>query len=79
MSLHINKIIDQIYLGDIRAANNLFSMKSNGVTHVLQALGGMAPPFPKHFKYKVLEVMDVPWENLERHFLDSIAFMRKAI
>ena len=32
-SSSIDKIIDGIYLGDIRAANNLFSLKSKGVTH----------------------------------------------
>ena len=42
----IDKIIDGIYLGDIRAASNLFTLKSKGITHVLQALGGMNPPFP---------------------------------
>ena len=75
----IDKITDQIYLGDIRAANNMFSLKSKGVTHILQALGGMHPAFPNHFTYKVLQVMDVPWENLGKHFLDSALFMKKAI
>ena len=42
----IDKIMDGIYLGDIRAAQNLFSLKSNGITHVLQVLGGMSAPFP---------------------------------
>ena len=50
----IDKILDGLYLGDIRAAQNLFCLKSKGVTHVLQALGGMTPPHPNHFKYKVL-------------------------
>jgi len=43
---HIDKIIDGLYLGNIKAAQNIFSMKSKGVTHILQALGGMNPPFP---------------------------------
>jgi hypothetical protein len=42
----IDKIIDNLYLGDVRAAQNLFAMKSKGVTHVLQALGGLNPTFP---------------------------------
>ena len=77
--MSINKIIDNLYLGDIRAANNIFSLKSNGVTHILQALGGMNPPFPNQFVYKVLQVMDVPWENLGKHFMDSALFIQKAI
>jgi len=45
----IDKITDNIFLGDIRAANNLFSLKAKGVTHVLQAMGGVAPAFPNQF------------------------------
>ena len=68
MVSHIDKIMDGLYLGDFKAANNLFSLKSKGVTHVLQAMGGVSPMFPNQFKYKVLQVMDVPWENLGKHF-----------
>ena len=71
--------MDGIYLGDIRAAQNLFTLKNKGITHVLQALGGMSPPFAQHFSYKVLTVDDVPWENLGKHFMEAIEFMRNAI
>lgn len=71
----IDKILDQIWLGDIRAAQNLFCLRSKGITHILQALGGMQPTFPQQFNYKVLQVMDVPWENLGRHFMDSAKFI----
>jgi len=54
MSASLNKILDGIYLGGIKAASNLVILKELGITHILQALGGMAPPFPKSFKYKVL-------------------------
>lgn len=72
---NIDKILDGLYLGNINAAKNIFSLKSKGVTHILQALGGMNPPFPTHFNYKVLQVMDVPWENLGRHFMESALFI----
>ena len=75
----IDLIIEGIYLGDIRAAQNLFCLKSKKVTHVLQALGGLLPPHPDHFKYKVLQVMDVPWENLGRHFMDAANFIKNAL
>ena len=52
--VHMNQIIDNLWLGDIRAANNMFMLKSKGVTHVLQAMGGMNPPFTSHFKYLTL-------------------------
>ena len=33
--VHMNQIIDNLWLGDVRAANNMFMLKSKGVTHVL--------------------------------------------
>jgi len=75
----IDKIIEGIYLGDIRAATSLPILKSKGITHVLQALGGMYPPFPDDFKYKVLQVRDVPWENLGAHFMKAVMFIKQAL
>ena len=71
----MDKIIDGLYLGDIRAAANLFLLKQHvsfkntnsiyqGVTHVLQVLAGLNPCFPTDIKYKVVNALDVPWENL---------------
>ena len=75
----ISKIIDNLYLGDIRAAQSEAILKQNGVTHILQALGGVSPAFPELFKYKVLNVMDVPWENLGRYFMEAAVFIKHAI
>ncbi len=36
----MDKIIDNLYLGDIRAASNLQMLKRVGVTHVLQVAAG---------------------------------------
>ena len=75
----MNKIIENLYLGDIRAAQNLELLKQHGITHILQALGGIKPAFEGQFKYKVLQVNDVPWENLGRHFKEAAEFIKKAI
>lgn len=42
----IDKIIDNLYLGDIRSAQNIQILKNKRITHILQALGGIAPSFP---------------------------------
>ncbi len=46
---------------------------------MLQVLSGLNPCFPQELKYKVVNVLDVPWENLLKHFADSIRFIRSAI
>ena len=37
----INKITENLYIGDIHGAENLNELKRNGITHILQAMGGM--------------------------------------
>jgi len=46
---------------------------------VLQVLAGLNPCFPSELKYKVIHVMDVPWENLSKHFVSGNRFIRDAI
>lgn len=33
----------------------------------------------QEIKYKVLNVMDVPWENIGKHFSNAVRFIRDAI
>ena len=75
----IDRIIPQLFLGDIEGAQNLKGLKEKGITHILQAMGGMDPIFPKDFKYKVLEVMDTPSENLGRYFDEVVRWIQGVI
>eukprot|EP00347_Sterkiella_histriomuscorum_P018198 403346415 len=46
----MDKILDNLYLGDIQGASNLFMLKRLGITHILQVAAGFNPFFPgKHF------------------------------
>jgi protein-tyrosine phosphatase len=49
------------------------------VTHVLQVLSGLNPCFPTDLKYKVINVMDVPWENLTKYFIPACRFIKDAL
>lgn len=52
----MDKIIDNLYLGDIQAASNMFMLKKlvllqlvksfQGITHILQVAAGFQPMFP---------------------------------
>ena len=35
----IDKVIPNLFIGDIRGAQNLDGLKRNGITHILSALG----------------------------------------
>ena len=50
----MNKIIDRLYLGNLKGASDINAMRSAGITHVLTVASGIEPFFPKEFKYKVI-------------------------
>eukprot|EP00347_Sterkiella_histriomuscorum_P001470 403371914 len=50
-----------------------------GITHILQVAAGFQPFFPGQFKYKVINVLDMPFENLGRYFQSGINFIKQAI
>ena len=60
MQANMNKILDGLYLGNIDAANDYLSLKRNGITHILTAAMGLTPVNVEHFKWKRIEVLDMP-------------------
>ena len=46
---------------------------------MLQVLSGLNPCFPSDLKYKIINVMDVPWEDISKHFSVAIRFMKEAL
>lgn len=75
----MDRIIDGLYLGDIQGASNMTLLKRNGVTHIMQVAAGFKPFFPGEFNYMVINVLDMPFENLIRHFKPAIDFIKQAI
>ena len=47
--MSINRVIPYLYIGDVETAKNMKALKANGITHILQVMGGMSPVFPKKF------------------------------
>lgn len=43
--MSMNKIIDKLYLGNIKAASDIKMLKKAGITHVLQVAAGIKPFF----------------------------------
>lgn len=76
MNSSFSKIVDQLYLGNIKAATDKKLLKRHGITHVLQVAGGFRPMFQNDFVYKVIEVGDVASANLLRHLPAAIQFIK---
>lgn len=75
----MNKIIDQLWLGDMVGAYNKFLLKRNGITHILTVAQGIMPKFPTMFHYKLINILDMPSANLKQHFQACIKFIKDAI
>ncbi len=72
-------IVDGLWLGDMGAAYNKFSLKKNGITHILTVAQGILPKFPTFFSYKLVSILDTPSANLKQHFQSCIKFIKDAI
>jgi hypothetical protein len=69
----------KIYCSSQDVAQDLELLISNGITHVVNVATGVRCHFPKKIIYLALTAMDLPTENLKRHFDKAIKFMRKAV
>lgn len=75
----MNKILDQLWLGDMSAAYNKLLLKKYGVTHILTVASGIPPKHQSNFVYKVVTILDSPSANLKAHFQSCIKFLKAAI
>ncbi|CAI2366887.1 unnamed protein product [Moneuplotes crassus] len=75
----MDRITDRIYLGDINGCSNLHLLRKNKITHILTMAAGIRPLYRKEFKYKVVNIMDLPTQNILAHFDKAIEFINKAV
>ena len=61
----MNKILDNLWLGDMVGASNKFLLKKNGITHILTMAQGLLPKFPTLFDYKLVNILDCPSANIK--------------
>lgn len=75
----MDKIIDRLYLGNLKGASDYNALKAAGITHILSVAQQVKPFFPKDFKYKVISVSDTSQSSLIRHFPAAISFIKEAM
>lgn len=63
----------------MQAAESIHHLKDTGITHIIQAMGGMEPLFPKDFDYKVLPIKDSPNENISKYFENVVQWISRAM
>ncbi|CAI2366802.1 unnamed protein product [Moneuplotes crassus] len=75
----MDRITDRIFLGDINGVSNLHLLRKNKITHILTMAAGIRPLYRKEFKYKVVNIMDLPTQNILMYFDKAIEFINKAV
>ncbi|EFA80966.1 leucine-rich repeat-containing protein [Heterostelium album PN500] len=72
-----DKIIDGVYLGCRECSINKQFLRENNITHIL-TIANLKPLYPSLFKYKVINIEDVDYENISMYFNETNEFIDDA-
>jgi len=78
-SFNAHEVLPNVYVGDVYAAHNVDELKKRNITHVVNAVLGVVPPFPEQFKYLHVKLLDCPGENVMAHFENTSKFIEDAL
>ncbi|KAG7488349.1 hypothetical protein MATL_G00034020 [Megalops atlanticus] len=73
----INKVLPDLYLGNIKDARDREQLARHNITHILSIHDSAAPQLPE-MTYLCIPAADLPSQNLIQHFKDSIVFMHES-
>lgn len=74
-SLHY--IIDNIFLGDYRAADSLETLAKYNITHIINCAFNLPNKFPKQITYKNLDFVDDPSQEILPKLDESYHFIKQ--
>ena len=74
----MDKICDNIWLGDYEAAINVTNLKKEGIKKVLCVMDYQAPKYTEenNFNRKIIEIEDFPTANIIKYFGECIDFIK---
>lgn len=76
--LQICEVSPGIFVSSQDVAADKELMKSQNITHVLNVATGVPNFFPDDFQYLKIEILDLPYEDIRKHFVTCFAFMNSA-
>jgi len=74
-----HEVLPGVYVGDVYAAHNADELKKRNITHVVNAVLGVTPPYPEKFKYMHVQLLDYPGENIQDHLQHTSKFIEDAL
>uniref|UniRef100_W5K7E7 Dual specificity phosphatase 22a n=1 Tax=Astyanax mexicanus TaxID=7994 RepID=W5K7E7_ASTMX len=72
----MNKVIDGLYLGNVRDSENRESLSQKGITHILSVYNN-AKPVLEDMTYLCIHAADASNQNLLQHFKECIRFIHE--
>ena len=73
-----DQITDNIWLGDITAANDITSLKALNINKVLSVTDNRIPHYKKedNINHRIIKVADFSTSNIIKHFGECLRFMK---
>nr|XP_023695368.1 dual specificity protein phosphatase 22-A-like [Paramormyrops kingsleyae] len=73
----MSKVVDGLYLGNIRDSENTEILSDNGITHILSVYNS-AKPVIEGMTYLCIQASDSSSQNLLKHFKECITFIHES-
>ena len=73
----IDHIIDNIYLGDFRTADNMDILRQYNITHIINCAFNLPNKFPNEITYKRLDLRDEPDQPLIERLEEAYEFIKE--
>ena len=73
----IDHIIDNIYLGDFRTADNMDILRQYNITHIINCAFNLPNKFPNEITYKRLDLRDEPDQPLIEILEEAYEFIKE--
>ena len=72
----IDHIIDNIYLGDFRTADNIDILRQYNITHIINCAFNLPNKYPDQITYKRLELRDEPDQPIIERLEEAYQFIK---
>ena len=75
---HLNKIEDNLWLGNSFAAGEVKDLKEKGITKILTVMNGFPNKYKIEdgFKHKIIDIFDISFQNIIQYFGECLNFIK---
>uniref|UniRef100_A0A8C4QSL4 Dual specificity phosphatase 22b n=1 Tax=Eptatretus burgeri TaxID=7764 RepID=A0A8C4QSL4_EPTBU len=72
----MNKVLDGLFLGNIRDSTDKEALQANNITHIL-SIHDTAREALEGITYLCIQAVDTPYQNITQHFKECIHFIHR--